>query len=147
MNLNDVLSSAKKSKRSRRVGRGIGSGRGKTSGRGHKGYGSRAGAKKRLGYEGGQAPIISRIPKRGFSNAQYRNDFQIVNVSDLDRFEQGARVDAEALAKMKLIRDADKPLKVLGNGKLTRKLTVAASKFSASAVEKITQAGGSIEEV
>lgn len=147
MKLDEILSAAGKHKRRKRIGRGIGSGNGKTAGRGHKGYGSRAGAKKRLGYEGGQTPMISRIPKRGFNNANFRKEFQIVNLSALEEnFEDGARVDGEALKAVKLIDDPKKLIKILGNGELKKKLTVVASKFSASAREKIDQAGGNVEE-
>lgn len=148
MNLNEILSAAGKNKRSKRVGRGTGSGHGKTSCRGHKGYGARSGAKKRLGYEGGQTPMLSRIPKRGFNNANFRKEYQVVNVATLEeKFEDGERVDAESLAAAKLINDLDMPIKVLGDGKIDKKLTVAASKFSATAKEKITKAGGTVEEV
>ena len=146
MNLDEILSSAGKYKRRKRLGRGIGSGLGKTSGRGHKGYGSRAGAKSRQGYEGGQNPVIARLPKRGFSNVNFRTVYQVVNVASLDRFEDGARVDGAALAGAGLIADAGKPVKVLGNGELGKKLTVVASKFSASAAEKIAKAGGTTEK-
>jgi len=146
MKLDDILGSAGRYKARKRIGRGIGSGKGKTSGRGHKGYGARSGNKKRLGYEGGQNPVLGRIPKRGFSNANFRKEFQVVNVASLERFEHGAKVDAAALAEARLICDADKPVKILGSGELTKRLTVVASKFSASAAQKITKAGGSIEE-
>jgi len=146
MKLGEILSAAGRNKSRRRIGHGTGSGRGKTSGRGHKGYGSRSGARKRLGYEGGQTPAMARIPKRGFSNAKFRKDFQIVNVADLRRFDEGVRVDAGVLAQARLIDDADKPVKVLGKGRLSRKLTVVASKFSASAAQKIAQAGGTVEQ-
>ncbi len=146
MKLDDILQTAGKQKTRRRTGRGIGSGRGKTCGRGHKGYGSRAGAKKRLGYEGGQNPTLARIPKRGFTNARFRKDFQIVNVAGLDCFEDGIRVDAAALSEARLISDIDRPVKILGKGGLKKKLTVVATMFSASAVEKIVQAGGTVEK-
>ncbi len=148
MNLNEILSAAGRNKRPKRVGRGTGSGHGKTSGRGHKGYGARSGAKKRLGYEGGQTPMLSRIPKRGFNNANFRKEYQVVNVAVLEeKFENGERVDVEALVAANIINDLVMPLKVLGDGKIGKKLTVVASKFSASAREKITKAGGTVEEV
>jgi len=147
MKLDEILSGAGKSKSRKRVGRGTGSGRGKTSGRGHKGYGSRSGSRALLGYAGGQNPILARIPKRGFSNAAFRKRFQIVNVAALERFEQGVRVDATLLAEARLIEDAARPVKILGNGELTKKLTVAATEFSASAAEKIARAGGAVENV
>jgi large subunit ribosomal protein L15 len=146
MNLDEVLSAAGKSRRRTRVGRGIGSGKGKTCGRGHKGYGSRSGAKRRLGYEGGQNPMLSRFPKRGFSNAAFRTEYQIVNISSLEAFPAGQRVDASALAAARLIGDAARPVKVLGKGELTRKLTVVATKFSAAAAKKIREAGGTVQQ-
>jgi large subunit ribosomal protein L15 len=145
MTLDEILRAAGRRKARKRVGRGIGSGRGKTCGRGHKGYGARAGANTQLGFEGGQTPAISRLPKRGFSNARFRKTHQIVNVSALERFEDGSRVDAAALAAARLIHDADKPVRILGNGELTKKLTVVAAGFSASAAEKIKKAGGTTE--
>jgi large subunit ribosomal protein L15 len=147
MKLDDILSAAGKHKRRKRVGRGTGSGHGKTSGRGHKGLGARAGAGKRLGYEGGQNPILARIPKRGFSNFQFQKPHQIVNVASLECFADGSRVDAEALVKARLVDNASVPVKVLGNGDLSKKLTVVAAAFSGSAEEKITQAGGACERV
>ncbi len=148
MKLDEILQSAGKYKRRKRIGRGIGSGKGKTSGRGHKGYGSRRGTGSLLGFEGGQNPMLARIPKRGFSNADFRKEFQIVNVASLDeKFDDGSRVDGEALKRARLIEDAKKPVKVLGNGDLKKKLTVFATKFSASALEKIAAAGGTIETV
>ena len=147
MKLDQILSTAGKHKRRKRLGRGTGSGQGKTSGRGTKGAGARAGWTQRLGKEGGQNTIFARSPKRGFSNFHFRDDFAIVNVSDLENFEAGARVDAAALVQAGLIRDAAKPLKVLGTGEIKQKLTVVANKFSASAAEKIKQAGGTVETV
>lgn len=146
MKLDEILSAAGKHKPRRRTGRGIGSGRGKTCGRGHKGYGARSGSRKRLGFEGGQTPVLSRVPKRGFSNAPFRKDFQVVNVCSLERFDAGARVDAATLAKSRLISDAKKDVKILGRGVLTKKLTVVAAKFSGSAAQKITEAGGTVEQ-
>ena len=147
MKLDDILSAAGKYKKRKRIGRGVGSGRGKTSGRGHKGYGSRAGSHQRLGYEGGQNPTIARLPQRGFNNANFRKEYQVVNVAALEAaFDNGATVDAAAQKKVSLISDVTKPVKVLGNGDLTKKLNVVAVKFSASAKEKITNAGGSVEE-
>ncbi len=147
MKLDEVFSIAGKNKRRRRVGRGVGSGRGKTSGRGHKGYRARSGRTSLLGFEGGQNPMLARIPKRGFSNARFRKDYQIVNVALLEMFEDGSRIDGQTLQAARMIQDANKPVKVLGNGELKKKLTVVAAKFSASAAEKITKAGGSVEQV
>ena len=138
MKLDEILSAAGKHKRRKRIGRGTGSGHGKTSGRGHKGYGARAGAKCRAGYEGGQSTIVSRIPKRGFNNFNFRTEYQVVNLVDLeDAFEDGARVDVEALKQKKLIDT--------GDGELKKKLTVIADRFSAKAAEAITKAGGTVE--
>lgn len=145
MRLDEILQSAGKNSRRRRLGRGSGSGRGKTSGRGHKGYGSRSGAKSRPGYEGGQNPVLFRVPKRGFSNIRFKKRYQEVNVGDLDRFSEGDRVDAAAMRQAGLIADENAPVKVLGDGELDRKLTVVAQKFSVSAAEKIAKAGGSVE--
>ena len=147
MKLDDILSEAGKKKARRRVGRGHGSGHGKTSGRGHKGAGQRAGTTGRLGFEGGTNPALARIPQRGFNNANFRTEFDVVNICVLDRFEDGATVNAEVLAAANLITDADSLIKILGNGELSKKLTVVANKFSASAVEKITKAGGTTETV
>ena len=146
MNLDEILTAAGRHKPRKRIGRGDGSGHGKTSGRGHKGAGSRAGYKRRLGYAGGSNPILARIPKQGFSNVQFRKEYQIVNVRSLERFDDGDRVDASALAQARLIDDASKPVKILGNGDLTKKLTVVAAKFSAVAAEKIAKTGGSTEQ-
>ncbi len=147
MKLGEILKDAGRNKRRKRVGRGNGSGHGKTCCRGHKGRGQRSGIGKRMGYEGGQNPAVARLPKRGFSNFHFRKDYQIVNVGDLDFLDDDTRVDAEILKAAGLIDDMSKKVKILGNGELKTKLTVAASKFSASASEKITQAGGTVEVV
>lgn len=147
MKLDEILSSGGKHKARKRVGRGDASGHGKTSGRGHRGYHQRSGSNKLLGFEGGQNPTLARIPKRGFSNVNFRKEYQIVNVSSLERFEAGCRVDAAALAEAGIIDDPAKLVKILGNGSVDKALTVAASKFSASAAEKIKKAGGTVEEV
>jgi large subunit ribosomal protein L15 len=146
MKLDEILKQAGKNKAKKRLGRGSGSGLGKTAGRGHKGYGSRSGSKATPGFEGGQNPAIARLPKRGFSNAKFKKTFQVVNVEDLDaRFDDGATVDPAALAQAGLIGDADRPVKILGDGQLNKKLTVAVGKLSASAVKKIEDAGGSVQ--
>jgi large subunit ribosomal protein L15 len=145
MKLDEILSAAGKHKRRTRVGRGTGSGLGKTSGRGTKGYHSRPGSNRDLGFEGGQNPMLKRIPKRGFSNENFRVEYEVVNVSDLNaRFEDGAKIDAAPLAAAGLITCACVNVKILGNGELTKKLTVAVKKLSKSAAEKIAQAGGSV---
>lgn len=145
MKLKDILEKAGRKKARKRIGRGTGAGTGKTSGRGHKGDNSRAGGTQRLGYEGGAVGTLQRIPQRGFNNANFRKEYQIVNVASLDAFDDGATVDGEALAGARLIDDAAKPIKVLGNGELAKKLTVKATRFSASAARKIIEAGGIAE--
>ena len=146
MNLDEILSAAGKYKARKRIGRGNGSGHGGTAGRGHKGYGQRSGSRMLFGFEGGQNPVLARIPQRGFNNANFRKEYQIVNVASLERFDAGTRVDPAALAEARIIDDPTKPVKILGKGDLSKGLTVAASKFSASAAEKIKAAGGTVEE-
>ena len=130
----------------KRMGRGIGSGLGKTSGKGHKGQNARSGGGVRPGFEGGQMPLVRRIPKRGFNN-RFRKVYSIVNISALEaKFENGAVVDAEALIVSGILsKIEDAGVKVLGGGELTKALTVKADKFSASAKEAIEKAGGSVE--
>ncbi len=130
-----------------RKGRGPGSGNGKTAGKGHKGQNARSGGGVRPGFEGGQFPIYRQLPKRGFNNKRFATVYATVNVSDLNRFEDGAIVDIQTLLDARVIRKAQDGLKVLGNGEITKKLTVKAAKFSAAAKEKIEAAGGSCEEV
>lgn len=130
-----------KKKTPKRVGRGPGSGNGKTSGRGQKGQGARSGHKKKPWFEGGQMPLQRRIPKRGFKPLD-KTYFQLVNVLSLDRFENGQTVDSALLKKAGLIKHESQPVKILGTGDLSKKLTVKANAFSKSAQEKITKAGG-----
>ena len=130
----------------KRKGRGTGSGNGKTGGRGHKGQKARSGGKVRAGFEGGQMPLARRIPKRGFNNI-YAKPLTAINLSVLNRFEEGAVVDAAALMEKGIISSCPYGLKVLSNGSLTKKLTVKAAAFSESAKEKIEQAGGKAEVV
>ncbi len=131
----------------KRLGRGTGSGIGKTSGKGHKGQNARSGGGVRPGFEGGQIPLIRRLPKRGFNN-QFKKVYAIVNVSDLNRFEDGTVVDAKLLLDTNIIGKIEAyGVKVLGNGELTKKLTVKADKFTAQAKEKIEKVGGTAEEV
>ncbi len=140
------LSPAKGSRKPRkRLGRGPGSGHGKTSGRGHKGFKSRSGSGIKPGFEGGQMPLQRRLPKRGFNNI-FRTSFAIVNVKDLEKFEDGSSVDRESLIKAGLIKSQDKNVKILGDGTLTKKLTVSVDKLSENARKKIVDAGGSISE-
>lgn len=144
MDLKSVTKKGTKHEHVFRVGRGIGSGLGKTCGRGHKGWGQRSGAYRRPGYEGGQMPIYRRVPKRGFTNARFRTDYTVINVDSLEAFDNGAVVDLAAVLA-KGLTSLDAPLfKVLGDGKLTKALTVRAQKFSKSAVEKIKAAGGQV---
>ena len=131
----------------KRVGRGPGSGLGKTSGKGHKGQNARSGGGVRPGFEGGQLPLFRRLPKRGFSNARFKTRFATINLSDLNRFEDGAVVTPELLKEMGLIKNQLDGIKVLGNGKLTKKLTVKAHKFSSSAQREIEGNGGKIEVI
>ena len=143
MMIHDITAKVGPHKRRKRVGRGIGSGHGKTAGRGHKGAHSRSGYARRTGDEGGQMSFFRRIPKRGFSNANFRKLFSIVNIKALDaRFEDGATVNPEALVKVGLIRDSKKPVKVLGYGQTTKKLSVTAAAFSKSAADQLVEAGG-----
>ena len=130
---------------SKRLGRGIGSGLGKTSGKGHKGQWARSGGGVRPGFEGGQMPLYRRLPKRGFNNARFATNYAIVNVSELNVFEDGAVVDAAALVESGLVNDQCDGIKILGNGEISKKLTVQAAAFSQSAKEKIEAAGGKAE--
>lgn len=130
----------------KRLGRGTGSGLGKTAGKGHKGQNSRSGGGVRPGFEGGQLPLFQRLPKRGFQNIN-RKEYAIVNVSDLNRFEDGSVVTIEDFVKSGLVKKMYNGIKVLGNGSLDKKLTVKAHKFSASALEAIKNAGGSTEVI
>ena len=143
MIISDILSRSRKNKRAMRVGRGIGSGHGKTAGRGSKGLQSRAGGLVPVMAEGGQMPLFRRIPKRGFSNANFRVAYQVVNVGTLNgAFEDGAKVTPAALEAAGLIPSASAPVKILGTGDLKKKLDVEAASFSKSAEQKIAQAGG-----
>lgn len=132
-------------KESRRLGRGIGSGLGKTSGKGHKGQWARSGGGVRPGFEGGQMPLVRRIPKRGFNN-YFKKQYSIVNVCDLERFNDGDVVDAAVLLGNGVLSKVESyGVKVLGKGELTKKLTVRANKFTKSAAEAIEKAGGKVE--
>ena len=130
-----------------RKGRGAGSGNGKTAGKGHKGQNARSGGGVRPGFEGGQLPLYRKLPKRGFNNYRFGNQYVIVNVQSLNKFEDGAEVDAQALLTAGVISKALDGIKVLGEGELTKKLTVKAAVFSASAKEKIEAVGGKTEVV
>ncbi|MDB4541335.1 50S ribosomal protein L15 [Akkermansiaceae bacterium] len=146
MNLHDLKPNPGAKHRRKRLGCGESSGLGKTSGRGHKGQKSRSGGGVRVGFEGGQMPLHRRLPKRGFNNIQFRDNFVIVNVSQLDaNFEDGAEVNEASLREAGLIRGQFDKIKVLGLGDISKKLTVKVDKLSASAKEKIEKAGGTVE--
>lgn len=143
----DELQPAEGSKFARkRVGRGIGSGTGKTSGKGHKGQNARSGGGVRPGFEGGQMPLYRRLPKRGFTNI-FAKQYVTINVSELERFENGTEVTAELLKETGVVSKILDGVKILGRGELTKKLTVKVAKFSASAAEKIENAGGKAEVI
>ncbi|MDH4237974.1 MAG: 50S ribosomal protein L15 [Phycisphaerae bacterium] len=138
----EITSITGKHRTRKRIGRGTGTGRGKTCGRGHKGSGSRAGSTPATLYEGGQMPLFRRLPKRGFSNYNFATRFQIVNVSQLEKFDEGAAVGIEQLSNAGLIDSLKSKVKILGNGELTKKLEVTAHRFSKSAEQKIVDCGG-----
>lgn len=144
MRLNELKPAPGAKRKRKRVGRGAGSGMGKTATRGQDGQNSRSGGGVRPGFEGGQMPLARRLPKRGFTNI-FAKTYSIVNVSDLNRFEDGTEVTAELLKEERIIRKMNDGLKVLGNGEITKKLTVKADKFTKTASEKITAAGGTAE--
>lgn len=147
MRLHDLKPRPGAKHRRKRLGQGESSGHGKTSGRGGKGQTARSGSSIRIGFEGGQMPLIRRIPKRGFNNARHTVAYAPVNLESLNQFDNGARVDVEALRKAGLANGPVKLIKVLGDGELKKKLTVTAHKFSASAKQKIEAAGGTCEVV
>ena len=131
----------------KRVGRGVGSGLGKTSGKGHKGQNARSGGGVNPVFEGGQLPLYRRLPKRGFSNYDFKTRYAIINVSDLEMFEDGTVVTPALLKEIGLVKKQYDGIKVLGNGTLTKKLTVQANKFSKTAIEKIEESGSKIEVI
>ncbi len=145
--VHEITTGALRNKATKRKGRGESSGHGKTSGRGNKGSKARNGKYIKPGYEGGQTQIFRRLPKRGFSNENFERRFYIVNTLDLARFDDGATVDATALQDAGLIPDQKLPVKILGEGKLAGKLTVIAGKYSKSAHEQITSAGGTAQNL
>ena len=144
MKLNELKATEGARSTNKRIGRGLGSGNGKTSGKGQKGQNSRSGGGVAIGFEGGQTPFFKRMPKRGFTNFT-RKEYAIVNVEDLNKFEDGVTVDFAAVKAAGLVKKELDGLKVLGNGKLEKKLTVKAAKFSASAKKAIEEAGGTAE--
>jgi large subunit ribosomal protein L15 len=146
MMIHEITAQAGAHKKRMRVGRGESSGHGKTCGRGTKGSGARAGGAIKVGSEGGNLPLYRRLPKRGFNNNAFAQRFSIVNIGDLEaHFDSGATVDASALIAKGLVRDERYPVKILGDGELTKKLTVVAGKFTKQAAEKITKAGGTTQ--
>ena len=146
MNLHELSPAAGSNTKAYRKGRGAGSGNGKTGGRGQKGQWARSGGGVRVGFEGGQMPLARRLPTRGFHNI-FAKPLEAINVSVLDKFEDGAVVDAKALLEKGILSKCEYGVKILGNGSITKKLTVQASAFSASAKEKIEAAGGKVEVV
>ena len=146
MKLHELSPAPGSTKEVKRIGRGHGSGNGKTAGKGHKGQNARSGGGVRPGFEGGQLPLYRKLPKRGFYN-RFATVYSIVNVEALNAFEDGAVVDLEALTEKGIIRKEYDGLKVLGRGEITKKLTVKAKIFSASAKEKIEAAGGKVEVI
>ena len=146
MKLHELSPAAGSARDSYRKGRGPGSGNGKTAGKGHKGQNARSGGGVRPGFEGGQIPLYRKHPKRGFNN-KFAKVYTVVNVEQLNVFEAGSVVDVEALMAKKIVRKVVDGVKILGNGEITRALTVKATVFSASAKEKIEAAGGKIEVV
>jgi len=145
MKLNELENLNTKARK--RVGRGPGSGTGKTSGKGHKGQNARSGGGVRPGFEGGQLPLFRRLSKRGFNNYNFRTVYATVNVGDLERFEEGTTVTKELLIEVGLVKKELDGIKVLGNGELTKKLTVKADKFSSTAKAKIENVGGTTEVI
>ena len=147
MKLHELSPAAGSSKKNWRKGRGAGSGNGKTGGRGHKGQNARSGGGVRPGFEGGQNPMYRRIPKRGFTNSVFKKEYAIINLDKLEKYENDAVVSLETLVNDGVIKKELDGLKVLGNGEITKKITVKAAIFSASAKEKIEAAGGKAEVV
>jgi large subunit ribosomal protein L15 len=142
MRLHNLIKSGGRKDR-KRVGRGEGGGRGKTSGRGHKGQRSRSGSSLRPGFESGHVPLYRKLPKRGFSNFNFRTEYSVVNVGDLERVE-ATEIDRNALVKAGLVRSSSRLIKILGEGEISKAVNVTADKFSGSAKEKIEKAGGTV---
>ena len=147
MKLNELRPAEGSVKENYRKGRGAGSGNGKTAGKGHKGQNARSGGGVRPGFEGGQLPLYRKLPKRGFNNSRFGNAYAVINVKSLNKFNDGDVVDAAALLSAGIINNIFDGVKVLGEGELTKKLTVKAAVFSASAKEKIEAVGGKTEVV
>ena len=147
MNLNNLRPAEGSVKTRKRVGRGPGSGNGKTSGKGEKGQNARSGGGVRLGFEGGQLPLFRRLSKRGFNNYNFRTNYAVINLSDLEKFADGTEVTPELLIENGIIKKQLDGIKVLGHGTLTKKLNVKANKFSTTAKEKIEAIGGTTEVI
>ena len=147
MKLNSIYAPYGATKTRKRVGRGIGSGLGKTSGKGHKGQNARSGGGVRPGFEGGQLPLYRRLPKRGFSNSLFKTRYATINLSDLNKFEDGAVITPELLKEMGLVKKQLDGIKVLGNGTLEKKVIVKAHKFSEVAQKQIEKLGGKAEVI
>lgn len=147
MKLHTLAPNEGATKTRKRVGRGTGSGLGKTSGKGHKGQNARSGGGVRVGFEGGQLPLFRRLPKRGFSNAKFKIRYAVINLSDLEKFAEGTEVTPTLLKEMGVVKNSLDGIKVLGNGKLTKKLNVKANKFSETAKKEIEALGGTIEVI
>jgi large subunit ribosomal protein L15 len=146
MKLNDLSPAKGSRKATKRIGRGVGSGRGKTAGRGTKGFNSRSGGGVRPGYEGGQMPLHRRLPKRGFTNI-FRKDIAVINIRDLARFDKGSVVDKEALVKVGLVKGKNDGIKLLGKGEINYPIEIKINKVSKSAREKIEAVGGKVEVI
>lgn len=144
--IHEITASVPRNKRPMRKGRGRSAGKGKTAGKGTKGMKARAGAGVRTGYEGGQTEIFRRFPKKGFSNVQFERKFHVVNLSDLEKFDDGATVDAAALIARGVVPDTRRPVKILGDGEITKRLTVSAARYSQSALRKLTAVGGTTQD-
>ena len=147
MKLHNLKVNEGSKKLSKRVGRGTSSGMGKTSGKGHKGQKARSGYSRKAGFEGGQLPLYRRLPKRGFSNANFKEEYAVLNLSDLNRFDENTVVTPELLKETGIVKKQLSGIKILGNGTLEKKLTVRAHKFSTTAKEKIEASGGKVEVI
>jgi large subunit ribosomal protein L15 len=143
--IHEITTGATRNRKRTRKGRGRAAGQGKTAGRGTKGAKARVGKYVKRGHEHGQTPIFRRVPKRGFSNFDFERRFHIVNLQDLERFDDGATIDAKALHEAGLVKDTQLPVKILGEGAITKKLTILAGKYSKSAYARITEAGGTAQ--
>jgi len=146
MDLHNLKPAEGSTKNRKRLGRGPGSGTGKTAGRGHKGQKSRSGYSRKRGFEGGQMPLVRRVPKRGFTNI-FRKEYACVNLQTLNRFDEGTEITPALLLQSGVIRKLKAGVKILGRGELEKPLTIKAHRFSETAVEKIKKAGGTIEEI